>query len=196
VHPGVSRLAVVESTPADALHAAVLAAGPQALVSHLSAAWLWGADGRGDAPVDVTVLDRHRGVRLVGVRVHRPRDTAGLRAVVRQGIATTDPLRTLLDLGAVAGPAAVASVVETFVIRRYVGLPTLRRAMAAHTGPGRRSLGALRIVLDDWRLGDVPPDSVLEVAMARLLQQHGLPSVGDRPLWVAARIADAVGRRS
>ena len=70
----------------------------------------------------------------------------------------------------------VAAVTETFLLRRYMGLATLRRAVATEAGPGRRSLGPLRTVLDDWRLGDVPPDSVLEVAMAALLHAHGLPT--------------------
>src|SRR4029079_2883986 len=39
-----------------------------------------------------------------------------------------------------------------------------------------RGLGALRTVLDDWRLGDKPPDSVLEPAMGRLLHDHRLPT--------------------
>jgi very-short-patch-repair endonuclease len=91
-------------------------------------------------------------------------------------VATTDPLRTLLDLGAVAGPDVVAAVTETFLIRRYMGLATLRRAVAAEAGPGRRSVGPLRAVLDDWKLGDVPPDSVLEMAMAALLDAHLLPT--------------------
>jgi very-short-patch-repair endonuclease len=33
----------------------------------------------------------------------------------------------------------------------------------------------LRVVLREWALADKPPDSVLEVAMARLLREHGLP---------------------
>jgi very-short-patch-repair endonuclease len=175
VHPGVSRLAVIQAEPIHALHAAVLAGGPGSLVSHLSAAWLWGAEVSPD-PVDLTVLDRGRGLHLDGVRVHRPRNISGLGPTRRRGLPTTDPLRTLLDVGAVAGPEVVAIVAETFLVRRYLGLVTLRRAMAAHAGPGRRSFGPLRTVLDDWQIGDVPPDSVLEVAMARLLHAHRLPS--------------------
>ncbi len=176
VHPGVSRLAVIEWTPIHGLHAAMLAAGSGSLVSHLSAASLWGAAVPGHDPVDVTVTDRRRGLRLHGVRLHRPRDVVDLRPVRRQGFDVTNPLRTALDVGAVAGPAAVASIVECFVIKGYFGMATLRRGIAAHARPGRRGLGPLRIVLDDWCLGDKPPDSVLELAMGRLLQQHRLPA--------------------
>jgi very-short-patch-repair endonuclease len=175
VHPGVSRLALIEPTPIHVVHAALLAAGEGSLLSHLSAAWLWGAEVVGHDPVDLTVLDRRRGLRLQGVRLHRPLDVRGLRPMFTQSLAVTNPMRTALDVGAVAAPTVVASVVETFVLRRYVSVGTLRRAMVAHARPGRRGLGTLRIVLDDWRLGDIPPDSVLEVTMSRLLYAHRLP---------------------
>jgi hypothetical protein len=60
VHPGVSRLAVIEPRPIHTAHAALLAGGEGSLLSHLSAAWLWGAEVVGHDPVDLTVLDRRR----------------------------------------------------------------------------------------------------------------------------------------
>jgi very-short-patch-repair endonuclease len=175
VHPGVSRLAVIKPAPIHAVHAALLAAGDGSLLSHLSAAWLWGAEVTGHDPVDLTVLDRRRGLRLAGVRLHRPEDLRGLRPVVTQGLAVTNPIRTALDVGAVVGPPEVASIVESLVIQRLVTVGGLRRAIVAHARPGRRGIGALRIVLDDWRLGELPPDSVLEMTMSRLLRAHRLP---------------------
>jgi len=175
VHPGVARLAVVEPEPVHAAHAALLAAGDGSFLSHLTAAWLWGAEVAADALVDVTVLDRRRGLRLEGVRLHRPLDHRRLRPVNRQGLAVTNPTRTALDVGAIVGPPTVAVIVEALVVQRLVTVDGLRRAMDAHARPGRRGIGALRIVLDDWCLGDRPPDSVLEVAMSRLLAAHGLP---------------------
>jgi very-short-patch-repair endonuclease len=171
----VSRLAVIYPTPIHTLHAALLAGGPRSLLSHLSAASMWGAECVGHDPVDLTVLDRSRGLRLAGVRLHRPLDLRGLRPVTRTGLAVTNPIRTALDVGGVVGSPTVAAIVESLIIQRLVTLGSLRRAMAAHARPGRRGIGALRIVLDDWRLGDVPPDSVLEIAMSRLLRAHRLP---------------------
>jgi len=173
VHAGVSRLASVAPSPAQAIHAAVLATG--GLASHLSAAWLWGAEVRGFDPVDVTVARRERSPRLVGVRIHRPVDLADLRAMSRAGIATTSPLRTALDLGAVCPATTVAAVVEHLVVHRYVSLRMLRAGLDRHRRRGRSGLGALRLVLDGWALADKPPDSTLEVAMARLLRDHRLP---------------------
>ena len=155
--------------------AAVLAS--RGVASHLSAAFLWGADVSGVGPVDVTVVDRNRGLVLDDVRVHRPTDLQDLDAVLRSGIRATNPLRTVLDAGAVCSPAVLAGIVETFLVRRYLGLAGLELGLRRHSKRGRAGLGPLRVVLRDWAMAEKPPDSVLEVTMARLLRDHGLPPV-------------------
>jgi hypothetical protein len=146
VHPGVSRVGGVAPSPEQAMLAATLLTGGAA--SHLSAAWLWGAAVDGTDPVDVTVGDRHRSGRAAGVRVHRPCDLTDLAVVVRRGIPATGPLRTALDVGAVAPPAVVAVVVERFLAGGLCTVDELRAGAARHSRRGRRGLGALRLVLD------------------------------------------------
>lgn len=89
--------------------AAVLAAGEGAVASHRTAARLWGASVGMENPIDVIVPHRGRSPVLADVMVHRPTDVRDLRPVVRDGIPCSNPLRTLVDLGAVApwavGPA-------------------------------------------------------------------------------------------
>ena len=172
VHPGVSRVAARDPSAAQDIHAATLAT--DGMASHLSAAWLWGAEVGGTVPVDVTVTDRRRSTRLARVRVHRPSDLADLLPVERHGIRTTNPLRTALDVGAVCEPERVAAIVEHLVVRRLLSVPALRAGVLRHSRQGRHGVGVLRLVLDDWALGDKPPDSVLEPAMARLLRDHRL----------------------
>ena len=153
--------------------AAVLATG--GVASHLSAAHLWGAEVPGIEPVDVTVVHRNRGVAPRGVRLHRPTDLQDVVGVVRSGIAATNPLRTVLDAGAVASPLVLAGIIETFLVRRYLSLAALEFGLRRHAKQGRSGLGALRLVLREWAISEKPPDSVLEVAMARLLRDHSLP---------------------
>ncbi len=145
VHPGVSRVATVAPSPRQAVLAAVLLTGGTA--SHLSAAWLWGAPVPGTDPVDVTVTDRRRSTRAVGVRVHRPTDLVDLDRAERAGIPTTSPLRTALDVGAVAPPAVVAVVVGRLVVEGHLTLEALRSGVDRHARQGRRGVGALRLVL-------------------------------------------------
>lgn len=65
---------------------------------------------------------------------------------------------------------------EQAVIARRTTIGRLYRVCDRLGRQGRSGIGALRLALDDWLLGDCPPDSVLEPMMARLLRRHGLPA--------------------
>jgi very-short-patch-repair endonuclease len=84
--------------------AAVLACGPTAVLSHRSAAILWeilpaeSADG----PPEVTVPRSRRGAEMAGIQHHRVKHLLECDRAVHQGIPVTSPLRTLLDLAAIA----------------------------------------------------------------------------------------------
>jgi hypothetical protein len=131
------------------VHQTVLAAALHAggVASHLSAAWFWGAPVPATDPVDVTVTDRRRSGPVAGVRVHRPVDLVDVDPVVRSGVPVTTPLRTVLDLGAVASPAVVAGVLDHLVAVRLLTLATVQAGLDRHAGRGRRGVGALRVVL-------------------------------------------------
>ena len=113
-----------------------------------------------------------------GVVVHRPTDEGDLATSLRTGIPCTNLLRTLVDLGAVTG--GVAATVEAAVVSGVVSPTVLRALLDRHARPGRSGVGALRRALERWPLDRVP-DSVLEVAMARLLERHGLPPAEFHP---------------
>lgn len=78
--------------------AAVLACGPDALLSHVSAAWLWGLTKTSPLPASVsTPLHRRRRPPL---RLHEARSLAAEDRALRDGIPVTALPRTLLDLAA------------------------------------------------------------------------------------------------
>jgi hypothetical protein len=150
VHPGVSRSPSVPVTMHQTVLAAALHAG--GVASHLSAAWLWGAPVPPTDPVDVTVTDRRRSGRVAGVRVHRPIDLVDLEPVVRGGVPVTTPVRTVLDVGAVASPAVVARVLDHLVAVRLLTLDAVRSGLDRHAGRGRRGVGAVRAALGVTRI--------------------------------------------
>ena len=186
VHDGVARLAGTVPTPEQTILAAVFAAGPGAMASHRSAAFLWGLDVPPCAPVDI-VVPRERRVELDAVRVHRPRDRDDLRSATRRAVPVCRPLRVLLDLGMVTTPSVVCDALESFLVRGLVSVDAVHRALERHRIQGRPGLAPLALVLDEWPLGDAPPDSTLEVAMARLLRRAGLPPAAFHPRLVIAR---------
>jgi very-short-patch-repair endonuclease len=174
-HRNVVRLYGAKSTMEMRIEAAVLAAGPDALASHRSAAQLWGVERPASDPIDIILPRRARQARLSDVVVHRPRDIRQLRPVWRLGIAVTDPLRTLVDLGA-ADPTGVDAALMRFVVDGYVTPRAVRAALVRHSQHGRHGVVALRDALDRWSLDDKPVDSDLEALMAEILDTFGLPS--------------------
>jgi very-short-patch-repair endonuclease len=78
--------------------AAVLACGPDALLSHVSAAWLWDLTKTSPLPAAVsTPLHRRRRPPL---RLHEARSLTAEDRALREGIPATALPRTLLDLAA------------------------------------------------------------------------------------------------
>ena len=174
-HRNVVRLYGARPTAEMRIEAAVLAAGDGALASHRSAALLWGVERPATDPIDIILPNRSRRARLRNVVVHRPRDLEQLRPVWRLGVATTDPLRTLLDLGSVDA-TGVDAALRRFVVDGYVTPIAVRAALVRHSQRGRHGIVALRNALERWALGDKPADSDLEAVMAEIFVRFGLPS--------------------
>jgi very-short-patch-repair endonuclease len=170
--PSVYRLAGAPVTWEQRLLAAVMATGPGSLASHRAAARLWKV-AEGDE-IEVTVPGCRRR-RPPGVVVHRSSDLVGARAIRRGGIATTTPLRMLVDLGAVVTSGELEDALDRALTSRLVTVAGVAAALEEVARSGRRGAGTLRTVLDGRALGAAPADSLLEPRMARLLRAHGLP---------------------
>jgi hypothetical protein len=111
--------------------AAVLACGDGAVLSHLSAAELWGIRRRGRRPsrgggrveaadVHVTVPST-AGVRTPkGIVVHRSSTLVDRHCTCLDGIPVTTPARTLSDLKVLLPPAQFASALRE---AEFLGLP-------------------------------------------------------------------------
>ena len=174
VQPRVYRVAAAAPSWEQAVLAASLAAGPDAVVSHRAAARLWGLRGATSQIVDVTV--RSAGRRsLSGAVVHRTTKLEPVDRTTRQEVPVTTPARTLLDLGAVAAVPLVESALEDALLRRLVTFDLLTRTVERLGGPGRRGAGVLRRLLEARGPGAAPTESPLEDALFRLLRRAGLP---------------------
>ena len=183
VHPGVAVVPGRELDPIARIAAAVAAVGDGAMASHRSATFLWGAGPAPNDVVDVLRPDRPGRLRFEKVVVHRPRDLEDLHMLEVNGIPVSNPLRTLLDLGAV-DRWGVDRALQAFVIKGLVTPASVDNALMRHSEHGRHGLVALRNALHRLVLTEKPPDSVLEEEMARLARRFGLP-----PLEFHARIS-------
>jgi very-short-patch-repair endonuclease len=174
VHAGVARLPGAFPTPQQTILAGVLAAGPGAMASHRSAALLWGAEIVGDRPVDVTVPRRRHLGPMTGVVLHHPRDRDDLVVSRRDGIACTNPLRTLVDLGAVA-PESVPAALAGLMTSGFVSTSAVWAVLDRHARSGRNGITALRQALAEWNFEHRSPDSELEIVMMAMVAGSSLP---------------------
>jgi very-short-patch-repair endonuclease len=94
VYTGVYAVGHIPRLPHDRAYGALLACGPKALLSHGTAATLYGIYRRWDTPFEVTVPTK-RAPR--GVTTHRAKLTRA-DTKVEQGLRVTSPARTLLDM--------------------------------------------------------------------------------------------------
>ena len=124
-------------------HAAVLACGPGAALSHWAAAehLLLIERWRRRVPLHVSMVDRRR-IRPPGVIVHRPRALEECDIVVRAGVRTTSETRTLFDL---CSHTSARVLRELFERAEYLEELDRRRLHTLLIGAtGRRGLDALR----------------------------------------------------
>jgi len=150
--------------------AALLACGPDAVLSHGSAAALWGFGAEAPGTIEVSVPVGTR-CRQQGIRAHRratlkPRDVAE-----HEGICVTSPVRTLIDLATRLSTRRLERAVNEADKLGRVRADVLYAALDGYRGtPG---VGALRKLLDPlhFRLSD----SDLEQAMRPIARRAGLP---------------------
>ncbi|HKG37304.1 MAG TPA: DUF559 domain-containing protein [Solirubrobacterales bacterium] len=149
--------------------AAVLACGPRALLSHISAAHLWDLAPTTAAVAHVTVphgVRRHRGIRL-----HRSRTLTDEDHALVDAVPVTSVARTLLDLAS-AAPARLDRALEQaerLGLFDRLAVESLLDRCGRHPGAGRLRRGlAFYLPLPFTR-------SELERRFLRLVDDAGLP---------------------
>jgi very-short-patch-repair endonuclease len=158
--------------------AAVLACGPSAMLSHSSAAALWGFGNEQSDTIDVSMPARRRS-RMRGIRIHRRAESVMDDLVVHQGIPLTSPLRTLIDQARRLKPMQLERAVNEADKLDRVRADVLLESLDSHRGqPG---VAPLRELLDPlaFRL----TDSELEQRMKQLASAAGLPAP-ETKAWV------------
>ncbi len=174
VHRGVYRLRSVPPTFEQCALGACLAAGPQAVASHESAAWLWDLTGRTPPRVPCVTVPRPAHPRLSNAVVHRSRDLDPARTVFHRNVPCTDPIRTLVDLAAVTGPALITGAVDRALARGLLSTEAITAEIDRRASKGRAGIRALSHILSDRGLVGVPEPSVLEADALRLFAKWGI----------------------
>lgn len=146
--------------------AAVLACGAGAVLSHGSAAQLWGLPWRQKGRIDVTVAGTGGRRRRRLVVVHRAPLGPG-DAWTKDGIPATSPSRTLVDLADYRRRRPLERAIDEAAFLRLDSTGVASRQ-------GRRGSGLLAEVLARHEPGSTRTKSDLEEAMLALCRRHGL----------------------
>jgi very-short-patch-repair endonuclease len=157
--------------------AAVLSCGPCALLSHSSAAALWGMldwDGK----IDV-VLPGNVARSRPGIRIHRRLDLDQEHRLQVDRIPVTDPISTLVDIAGRVSKGQVEKAIRESDRLDLIDPVSLRSAL--DSTPRWPGAGRLRSLLDSETFALT--DSELERRFLRLVREAGL-SKPETQVWV------------
>lgn len=141
IHRGVYAVGHSRLTREGRWMAAVLAGGPTAVLSHVSAAMHWGIVPLFPSLPSVTIAGKGR--RRPGIDWHSAR-LAGDEVTTRDGIPVTTAARTLLDLAAVVEPFRLERALAEAEFRRLADSTPLSALLERHRGArGTAVLGRL-----------------------------------------------------
>jgi very-short-patch-repair endonuclease len=174
VHQGVFAVGHRAQSDEAPLLAAVMASGLGAVLSHRSAALLWGVlEDDGDERIDVVAPNR-RGRVPDGIRAHRDGELSAADRTEYRGVPCTTPARTLLDLAAAAPRWEVKRALAQAEVRRLVNHSSLRAVIRRCRG--RRGVARLRVALDEIHPATKRTRSDLEVMFLEMCQRASLQS--------------------
>jgi very-short-patch-repair endonuclease len=168
VHRGVYAVGHRKLTREGHRIAAVLAYGPDAVLSHRSAAAHWGI-GHASYRHDVTTPQSKRSrktIRAHTAKLH-PEDRT-----VHNGIPITTPARTILDLAAQCPKDQLTYLIEEADRKHRLDLAALDRAIARR--PRAAGVARVKAVLKTYR-GPADTRSKLERKFRRLIARANLP---------------------
>jgi very-short-patch-repair endonuclease len=150
--------------------AATLACGPKAVLSHGSAAELWGIGKEPDGQIEVS-LRVFSARERPGMRIYRRPRLEDRDVTAFSCIPVTGVVRTLIDCSRHLDTAGIERMINEADARRLIRLDALRAELEGR--PGQWGVGKLRDVIDQrtFRL----TDSELERRFLSLVESAGLP---------------------
>lgn len=180
IHAGVYLVGTTPLTWHGRLRAATLACGPDAVISHRTAAQLWGLDGPKFAPIELTVPYTHGPVPSKTL-VHRTRRR--FEATELHGIPVTTAERAILDSAWFLPTPTVELLYDSGVRQHLITAASMADCLAEFGTKGVRGRFKVAAVIDGRRLGS-PLGSAAETQTLGLIRRTGIEEP-DRQYLVA-----------
>lgn len=186
VHEGVFAVGHPRISRFGRWMAAVLATGPCSVLSHGSAAELWGIRRSRDLP---EVTRRSGGTTRANVRLHQTRILEPVEVTVEAGIPVTSVERTLMDIASRLGDRQIERVVVAADRAGLLRWPELQRLL--ERTPRRPGAGRLHRATNRISPHAVDARSPLEIDFLALCRDAGL-SMPQVNVLVAGHLVDFV----
>jgi very-short-patch-repair endonuclease len=148
-HRGVYLVGPAPPTPMARARAAVLACGDGAVVSHRSAASLFGLLPETAGDVEITVAGRNPGDHA-GIKLHRTKPLPRQDVTKVRGFKVTSIARTICDLAATESPRDTEQAFQEALYREIVTVKALEAVLDRE--PRRRGAAVIRSLISDPRL--------------------------------------------
>jgi very-short-patch-repair endonuclease len=168
VYHGVYAVGRLPTTVHDQAAGALLACGPSAVLSHSSAAALWGITATWRTPFEITITGGDR--RPKALRVHRVKSLPRADVTRRHGLAVTTAARSALDIAPADNGTRAVRVVNDLRHRRLLTLGQLAAVAQRHPRhPGVKHVAAM--IAEDHGY----TQSELEDRFPDFVKRHGFP---------------------
>jgi very-short-patch-repair endonuclease len=173
VLPDVYRLAGLPHSHSQETMAACLWAGPEAAVSHRSAASHWGLV---ELEVERPEITTHRNLRSTKIIVHRSYCLRVDDVTCSGGLRVTTPTRTLLDLGSILSSSRLERALERALHKRVTDIDSLAARFNEWARRGRPGARKWRALLELRDSSLEPTASDFETRMSQLIRRYNLPA--------------------
>lgn len=189
LHRGVFCDPSSPATSEQALLGHLLAAGPSALATSVSAAWLWDLS---DEPHHVVILMKGNKARSVqGATIRVCPDIPRIDRTLRKSVPVTSVDRTVIESARDLDEQRLTRILEEALRKGLTRVDRIEKRLQALNPKGRRGTKCLQSVLSALADGEPPTESELESAFRRLCKRAGLsPS---RQVWVRDK-SSIIGR--
>jgi uncharacterized protein DUF559/putative AbiEi antitoxin of type IV toxin-antitoxin system/transcriptional regulator with AbiEi antitoxin domain of type IV toxin-antitoxin system len=173
--------------------AALLARGPEAVLSHRTAGMHWGIWRRGSPLIELSVPRRNAPKSRGRVTVHRCAALTGQDTTRKGNIPITRPARTALDIAETATTRETERTVDEIERLRLCSVNQLRDVI--ERSPGRIGAANLAAVLDDHEAGTTASANDFEELFLALCREYGSPQP-EVNVWLGPYKVDFIWREA
>ena len=152
----------------------VLAAPGLAAASHKTAAYLWNMSTIEPERGEI-VTRRHQRIAREHPQIHESRDLEQRDIVIVDGIPTTTPVRTIVDLGASASFKYVEHCLDTGLRLHMFNVTDVQRFIERVARSGRNGIGTIRPLIEERVGWNTLTESHLEDLFRRIVSRSSLP---------------------